>query len=91
MSFALMGMFLFVGISLISGIFIRLSSFAGIIFMMSIWLAAMPLGNNPIVDNHLVYALVLVFFIATPEVGKYIGIGNKWQKLGIVEKYPILK
>ena len=44
-----------------------------------------------VVDSHLVYALVLLFFIATPEVGKYLGIGNKWQKLGIVKKYPILK
>lgn len=91
MDFVLMGMFLFVGVSLTLGIFVRLASIAGIFFMISIVLAGIPFANNPIIDNHIVYAMILLFFITTPIVGQYIGIGSKWQELTIVNKYPILK
>jgi thiosulfate dehydrogenase [quinone] large subunit len=91
LDFLLMGMFLFVGIGLIFGIFVRLASLAGIVFMLSIYLASIPLEHNPIVDDHIIFALILLLFFFAPTVGKFIGFGNKWQKLDIVEKYPILK
>jgi thiosulfate dehydrogenase [quinone] large subunit len=91
MDFVLMGMFFFVGFALIFGIFVRIASLFGIIFMVSIYLSEIPLANNPIIDSHIIYALVLLLFFVGPVVGKYIGLGNKWQNIRFVEKYPFLK
>ena len=90
MNYVLMGMFLFVGIALVLGIFVRFASLAGITFMLSVWLSQIPLANNPIVDDHIIYAIILVFFIFSNS-GSYLGLGQKWNSLRIVERYPVLK
>ena len=92
-----MAMLLFAGVGLLTGIFVRLSSLSTIIFMVSIYLAEWipnpPTGTpvyNPIVDEHIIYILVLLIFMFIP-VGNYLGLGKKWSSLSFVEKYPILK
>lgn len=92
-----MGMLLVTGICLIAGVFVRLSSIATIIFMVSIylsqWIINPALGTtvyNPLVDDHIIYILILAVFIFIP-VGKYLGLGERWSKFSLVEKYPILK
>ncbi|MFX1254690.1 MAG: hypothetical protein ACFFCZ_23975 [Promethearchaeota archaeon] len=77
--FALMGMLLIVGVALILGIFTRIGSILGIIFMLSIAIASWPYDNNPLIDDHLINTLVLLLFIVLP-VGKWIGLGNWWSE-----------
>ncbi|OLS27970.1 MAG: hypothetical protein HeimC3_01330 [Candidatus Heimdallarchaeota archaeon LC_3] len=86
---ALMGMLLFVGVALILGIGVRLASLAGIIFMASIWISAIPLENNPIIDEHIIYVLVLLIF-AVINAGRWLGFGKQWSNNTFVQKYPIL-
>jgi len=94
---AYMGMLLFAGIGLMSGVLVRLSSISTIIFLISVylseWIITPAQGTmvfNPIIDEHIIYILVLFLFIIIP-VGNYLGLGEKWSKLSFVERYPILK
>jgi thiosulfate dehydrogenase [quinone] large subunit len=92
-----MAMLLFAGIGLMTGIFVRLSSISTIIFMASIYLAAWIINPaegssvfNPLIDDHIIYIIVLALFLVRP-VGDYLGLGKRWSSLSFVEKYPILK
>lgn len=48
-----------IGLALLLGIGLRIAAVAGTIMMVLMWLALFPLENNPLVDDHLVYAVVL--------------------------------
>lgn len=50
---------LFVGITLIANKFVMWGGIAGVIMMLLMWLATFPPVNNPLIDEHIVYALVL--------------------------------
>lgn len=92
-----MGMLLFAGIGLMTGILVRLSSLSTIIFLASVylseWIIAPAEGTmvfNPLIDEHIIYILILGLFLIIP-VGKYLGLGEKWSKLPFVKKLPILQ
>lgn len=92
-----MSMLLFAGIGLMTGIFVRLSSLSTAIFMLSIYLSSWIINPaegsqvfNPLIDDHIIYAIILVLFLVIP-VGNYLGLGERWSKLSFVEKFPILK
>ena len=94
---AYMGMLLFAGIGLMTGIFVRLSSISTIIFLASVYLgewminpAAGTVSFNPLIDEHIIYILILGLFLIIP-VGNYLGLGKKWSELSFVQKFPILK
>lgn len=48
-----------IGLALILGIGLRLAAVSGSLLLVMMWLALMPLENNPVIDDHLVYAGVL--------------------------------
>ncbi|MEO5691083.1 MAG: hypothetical protein ABIQ64_02755 [Candidatus Saccharimonadales bacterium] len=48
-----------VGTALLLGIGFRLAALAGTALLLMMWAALIPLENNPVVDDHIVYALVL--------------------------------
>ena len=48
-----------IGLALILGIGLRLAAVSGSLLMIMMWLALVPLENNPIIDDHLVYAAAL--------------------------------
>jgi thiosulfate dehydrogenase (quinone) large subunit len=51
---------LFIGLSLLLNRFMKLGAFAGTVMMLLMWLSLLPPENNPLVDDHIVYALVLI-------------------------------
>lgn len=53
---------LFIGITLLFNRFVVWGAIAGIVMMLLMWLAVLPPENNPIIDEHIVYALVLAIF-----------------------------
>ena len=81
---------LLIGVALILGIGTRLAAWGGIL-----WLAAFYLGtaiwpeNNPLLDDHVVYAVVLVGIILA-NAGRYYGLGKAWQRTRFVQKHPVL-
>jgi thiosulfate dehydrogenase [quinone] large subunit len=54
------------------------------------WSVVLPPANNPFMDDHLVYALVLVL-LALMGAGRFLGIGGAWERLAIVQRYTFLK
>ena len=51
---------LFVGLTLLINRFVSWGAIAGGVMMALMWLSAFPPANNPVLDEHLVYILVLV-------------------------------
>ena len=45
--------------------------------------------NNPFVDEHVVYFVVLIG-IAIVGAGRYLGLGRYWERFEVVKKHPIL-
>lgn len=63
-----MGGLLGVGASLAMGKFMKLGGYSGAIMMLLIYLSQLPLKNNPIIDQHVVY-IALLLAIASDEGG----------------------
>jgi thiosulfate dehydrogenase (quinone) large subunit len=80
-----------VGTGLALGIKVKISSSAGIAMLTLMYLSALPPEHHPLIDEHIVYILILASFIATPEVGGWIGLGKWWSKHPLVKKYPGLQ
>ena len=80
-----------IGIALLLGITTRLAAGLGVVWMVLFYLAsALSPENNPFLDDHVVYALVLVG-IGIVGAGRYLGLGRRWEQLGFVKKFPILR
>ena len=48
-----------IGLTLLLNKYVKWGAIAGIIMMFLMWLSLLPPENNPIIDEHVVYALVL--------------------------------
>ena len=79
-----------IGIALIAGIGMRLAAAAGGLLLVLMWTAVLPPENNPFMDDHLVYAGVLVL-LALTAAGETLGLGKIWASLPIVQRLPWLK
>ena len=81
---------LFIGLTLTLGVAVRLGSLAGVFMMVLMYSALIPPENNPFIDEHLIYMLVMLMRMFS-ESGKYFGLRNQWSQTGLVQKYSILK
>lgn len=80
-----------IGGALLLGIATRLAAVAGIAWMLLFYTAAaLWPENNPFLDDHLVYAIVLAG-IASVSAGRYLGLGRRWERLPIVQRHPFLR
>ena len=61
---------LFIGLTLLLNKYVFWGSIAGIIMMVLMWLALLFPENNPIVDEHIVYALVFALFAVKSKKGE---------------------
>ena len=82
------------GISLILGIAVRLSSILGVGLMALYYLPILTFpivgAHGYIVDEHVIYTLVLVFF-AVIRAGQYYGLEVWCAKLPICSRFPKLR
>ena len=81
-----------IGVSLILGLGVRLSSILGAILMLLYYFPVLEfpkVEHGFIVDDHLIYAVVLAF-LATVRAGRYYGLDNWCANLPICRKYPRL-
>lgn len=81
---------LLIGIALVLGIGLRIAGYSGALLFALMWAASMPGRNNPLVDQHVVYALVLLGMTLT-TAGHTLGFGKAWARQPLVRKWPILK
>lgn len=90
-----------VGLALILGIGLRIAAVAGTVILLMMWAAEWPLAQltsagqpsgsvNPIVDYHLVYALVAIVAALT-FAGRTWGFGKMWESTSLVKRLPWLK
>jgi thiosulfate dehydrogenase [quinone] large subunit len=79
-----------IGVALILGIGMRIAAATGALMLTLMWAAELPLENNPFMDDHIVYAVVLVA-LAIYGAGRYVGLGRQWESLSLVKRFPILK
>lgn len=79
-----------IGTAFLFGIATRLTSIAGILFLLLIWLAMLPPATNPFLDVHIIYALVCTVFLAT-DAGHTLGFGRRWNRSVLVQALPFLK
>ncbi len=85
---------LLIGLSLLLGLFTRLSASFGIALMILYWMAHMDFPyitdeNNFIVDSHIVYALVLWLVIVT-RAGRIWGLDGKVASMDLVKNVKFL-
>ena len=79
-----------VGLALLLGIGMRAAAVAGAAVLIMMWTAVLPPENNPFMDYHIIYALVLVA-LALVGAGKTLGLGSIWERLPVVQRYGFLK
>jgi len=89
-----------VGVALILGIGLRIAAVAATVIMLGMWAAEWPLSTqtfdgqpsgstNPVVDYHLIYALLAIVLAAT-AAGRVWGLGRIWESTSLVRRYPWL-
>ena len=86
---------LLIGLSLLTGLMVRVSASFGVLLMLIYWMAHMDWPfientNNLIVDYHLVYAGVLVYLIVK-HAGHVWGLDAWAENLQFVKEHPGLK
>jgi thiosulfate dehydrogenase [quinone] large subunit len=79
-----------IGTALLLGIAMRIATVSGVVLLLMMWSAAIWPENNPFMDDHLVYALVLMLLLFA-RAGRDLGLGRAWERLGIVQRYPVLQ
>lgn len=86
---------LLIGLSLLFGLWVRVSAGFGILLMLVYWTAHMDFPyienhNNFLLDYHLVYAGVLVYLM-TKRAGHACGLDAWAEKLPFVTEHPKLR
>jgi thiosulfate dehydrogenase [quinone] large subunit len=79
-----------IGAALILGIGMRVAAAAGAALMVMMWAAVLPPESNVFMDDHLVYAVVLVG-LALIGAGNTLGLGKLWSNAELVKRNPWLK
>ena len=79
-----------IGAALILGVAMRFAAAAGATLMVLMWTAVLPPDNNLFMDDHIIYALVLVV-LALAGADKTLGLGRMWERLPLVQRYGLLK
>lgn len=85
-----------IAVALLAGIGLRIAAASGSLMMALMWLADFPLARfnaageptgstNPVVDSHLMYAVVLVV-LAAAYAGHTWGLGRRWAQLPFVQR-----
>jgi thiosulfate dehydrogenase [quinone] large subunit len=86
---------LLIGLSLISGVMVRISANFGVLLMLLYWMAHMDWPfienkNNFILDYHIVYAGVLSYLIYK-RAGHVFGLDGLIERFQIVDRHPSLR
>ncbi len=79
-----------IGVALMLGIVLRVAAGSGALLLIFMWMASLPLANNPFMDDHLVYAIVLIG-LAAFHAGDTLGLGRTWARTDLVRHYPVLR
>lgn len=79
-----------IGLGLVLGVAMRITTVAGVVLLLMMWSAVLPPENNPFVDDHIIYAITLVTLLLA-GAGATLGLGKTWNRLGIVQRHSFLR
>ncbi|TQM66949.1 thiosulfate dehydrogenase [quinone] large subunit [Actinomadura hallensis] len=79
-----------IGAALLLGVGMRIAAASGALLLVLMWTAVLPPENNPFMDDHLIYAILLVG-LALVKAGDTLGLGRWWSETRLVKRFPILK
>lgn len=79
-----------IGVALLAGVVMRIGAAAGAVMYALMYLAVLPLENNPVVDDHLVGVIVMAVLVLG-HAGRTWGLGHWWESRAVVEKNPVLR
>jgi thiosulfate dehydrogenase [quinone] large subunit len=79
-----------IGVALMLGIGMRIAAASGALLLVFMWMASLPLDNNPFMDDHLVYAIVLIE-LAAVHAGHTLGFGQTWARTDWVRRHAALQ
>ncbi|HLL69400.1 MAG TPA: hypothetical protein VK453_27340 [Micromonosporaceae bacterium] len=74
-----------IGVALLLGIGMRVAAGAGALLTVLMWTAVLPPSTNPFMDDHLIYAAVLVL-LALLGAGTTLGLGRWWAATPLVRR-----
>ncbi|GLY06398.1 DoxX family membrane protein [Actinoplanes sp. NBRC 101535] len=74
-----------IGMALILGIGMRIAAAAGALLTVLMWTAVLPPATNPFMDDHLVYAAVLIL-LTLLNAGNTWGLGHRWAATSLVRR-----
>ena len=80
---------LFIGVALVLGIGMKITTYSGVLLMILMWSSLLPPENHPIVDDHIIYAF-LFLILNYINAGDILGFGKHWKKNGLGKKYSAL-
>ena len=86
------------GLGIMLGVLVRWNAFWGAVIMFSFWAASLtgglaqglPLEHGWLVDDHIVYALLL-FGLGAFGAGRILGIDSRLERSNFVKRYPWLR
>ncbi|MEO6712417.1 MAG: hypothetical protein ABIM89_03190 [Mycobacteriales bacterium] len=79
-----------IGLALILGVTMRIAAVSGVTLLLMMWSAVLPPANNPVLDDHIVYALVLVILVLA-SAGRTFGLGRIWERRPLVNRFGALR
>jgi thiosulfate dehydrogenase [quinone] large subunit len=79
-----------IGAALVLGVGMRFAAVAGTVMLVMMWSVVLPPENNVFMDDHLIYAPLLIG-LALTGAGNALGLGRWWGGTHLVQRFPILK
>lgn len=80
---------LLIGLALILGIGVRIAVMSGSLFMLILWSSMLLPANNPLIDEHIIYILLLVAIYYANDQQR-LGLGAWWRNQPMVRRYTFL-
>jgi thiosulfate dehydrogenase (quinone) large subunit len=78
-----------IAVALLLGIGTRIAAVSGAVLLILMWSASLPPQDDLFMDNHIIYALVLLG-LAVVGAGNTLGLGRWWSQTSLVRRFPWL-
>jgi thiosulfate dehydrogenase (quinone) large subunit len=78
-----------IGVALLLGIGMRIAAVSGALLLVLMWSASLPPANNLFMDDHIIYAIVLLG-LAVVGAGNTLGFGRRWTSTNLVRRHAWL-
>jgi thiosulfate dehydrogenase [quinone] large subunit len=79
-----------IGVALILGVGMRIAGYSGAVLMVLLWSTNLPPANNPIIDEHIVF-MILLLGLTVVKAGQWLGLGKWWVNTPMVKRIPLLE